>query len=467
MNTNRNTNKNIAALFVVFSAGFFGSVSEVNAATRAAASCSYADVSSAVTAASPGDTVTVPAGSCTWSSTLAITKGISLLGAGTGNTTIANGMTNNFLITYNPSDKSANLLFRVSGFTFSLNPISSGIRLSSGNTLILQTKIRIDNNRFFYSSPQSFTDNHYLVHAGVRGVVDNNDFGPAWYPMRTPNSPIVSPNTTGGGVNEWNNFQGIVFGATDNNLWFEDNKISIGNPGNGYMLSDCQEGGRYAYRYNTINTTGSGGQLFDMHGNNPPYGWSCMGGEIYGNNITGNGGSQFIDQRGGRTFIFDNNTATSWVLNPREEFDDSGNPVTNSTQYPQHVNGSYYWGNRQNSTGTLLGHYVTQTLNGIPAVGKDFFTANNSSPGVSCGTLANRPSTCSTGQSHWATNQSCTDLTGMVGDHPATPIAGTLYTCTAQNTWDSGRSPLPYPHPLRNGGTPGRPMAPTNLRVVP
>jgi hypothetical protein len=87
-------------------------------------------------------------------------------------------------------------------------------------------------------------------------------------------------------------------------------------------------------------------------------------------------------------------------------------------------------------------------VGGIPAAGVDFFT-DTSSPSVGCGTLAKRPTTCSTGQGYWATNQSCTDLTGMVGAHPATPIAGTLYKCASTNTWVSIGSPLPYPHPLR------------------
>ena len=56
-----NTVMNKIALCVVFSVGFFGSIPELYAANQTAKSCSYADVSTAVTAASPGDTVTVPA----------------------------------------------------------------------------------------------------------------------------------------------------------------------------------------------------------------------------------------------------------------------------------------------------------------------------------------------------------------------------------------------------------------------
>src|SRR5437773_5444316 len=56
------------------------------AATISAASCSRTDVANAVASAAAGDTVTIPAGTCSWSSTLSITKGITLMGAGEGKT---------------------------------------------------------------------------------------------------------------------------------------------------------------------------------------------------------------------------------------------------------------------------------------------------------------------------------------------------------------------------------------------
>lgn len=52
-----------------------------HAATIGATTCSRADVGSAVTAAGYGDTVNVPAGSCTWTSSLTITKGIIFEGS--------------------------------------------------------------------------------------------------------------------------------------------------------------------------------------------------------------------------------------------------------------------------------------------------------------------------------------------------------------------------------------------------
>lgn len=72
--------------------------------------------------------------------------------------------------------------------------------------------------------------------------------------------------------------------------------------------------------------------------------------------------------------------------------------------------------------------------------------------GVGCGTLANRPETCTTGVGYWATNQKCDDLTGMVGAHPTTPISGTLWKCNDDEEWEPYYTPYTYPHPLRRLG---------------
>ncbi|MDP3996220.1 MAG: LamG-like jellyroll fold domain-containing protein [bacterium] len=68
--------------------------------------------------------------------------------------------------------------------------------------------------------------------------------------------------------------------------------------------------------------------------------------------------------------------------------------------------------------------------------------------GVGAGTLANRPSTCTVGVGYWATNQTSI-LADVVGDNPTTSISGTLFKCTAPNTWTAYYTPFTYPHPVR------------------
>lgn len=426
---------------------------DANAATVSAASCSYPDVSSAVIASVAGDTVTVPSGSCTWTSVLSITKGITLQGAGIGNTVISGS---NGLISYAPSNPATNALFRLTGFTFDFSN-ANGMTISSSATVILQTKVRIDHNRFRNSNAQ------YIHYRGVRGVIDNNQFAPTAYPLRTEFEIMGN-----GGKAEWENWEGVKFGQVDNSVYFEDNTFE----GVSSIVTDCQVGERYSFRYNTINLTAALFPMFDMHGNQSSSFYSCFGGELYGNTITGGQGGTFLDQRGGRVFVFNNNVTASMNLQIREEYDDAISPVAyvgpNPPQMSQHVSGSYYWGNRVNLTGSPIQPFINTTCsqcvqNGLVA-GVNFF-AETTSPAMTAGTLASRPATCSIGQGYWGTSQSTTNLTGMVGANPTTPISGTLYQCTAPNTWDSGRSPLAYPHPLRSGADTTSPAAPQNILV--
>lgn len=67
---------------------FCGLISRVNGAVFEAKSVSLSDVQAAIRAAKDGDTVTVPAGTATWTSTLNITNNITLQGAGAASTII-------------------------------------------------------------------------------------------------------------------------------------------------------------------------------------------------------------------------------------------------------------------------------------------------------------------------------------------------------------------------------------------
>src|SRR5207253_1534531 len=76
------------------------------ASTVNAASCSRSDVGSAISKATYGDTVVVPAGTCQWTAVLSITKGIIFAGAGASQTVIQSGGIGSFMLNYTPDSTS-------------------------------------------------------------------------------------------------------------------------------------------------------------------------------------------------------------------------------------------------------------------------------------------------------------------------------------------------------------------------
>lgn len=83
--------------------------------------CSLANAQSAYNAASAGDTIVFPAGTCTWSSALTINKPLSIIGAGSvagGTKLIASGsMTTGF---FNVTGITSSDLMRISNFYFDM-----------------------------------------------------------------------------------------------------------------------------------------------------------------------------------------------------------------------------------------------------------------------------------------------------------------------------------------------------------
>ena len=71
----------------------------------------------------------------------------------------------------------------------------------------------------------------------------------------------------------------------------------------------------------------------------------------------------------------------------------------------------------------------------------------NGTSGVGEGTLASRPSTCTTGVGYWATDQGSWNTSGNGYGQ------GQLYACTATNTWTLYYTPYAYPHPLQGNTT--------------
>jgi hypothetical protein len=421
--------------------------------THNAASCSNTDITSAITAAAAGDTVTVPAGNCTWTDNIHITKALTIIGAGIGNTNITGSFTatnswdlspEKYHIAIVPATPADNPVIRISGFTFTFGTGAHGIFYRNTKTDGTElTKVRLD-HLSIYSPPGKYVFYRYgLAH----GVMDH--------------CIINGRMDMGGAAALWSNTD-YAYG-TNSNFYFEDNTWTAEAAANIEMQSG-NGAGRYAFRYNTITTPTNyrAYPIFDLHGNQYNVRASGFGAEIYGNDITANAPSgttvSLVRQRGGKFLLFNNKISYSAgdgvsaaILEEHLDSDGLGNATSPNGQ-PQYVSSTYYWTNPVNGT-ELVPTLIDSLSIGIPVENTHVWLKKSSfdgSVGMGCGTLASRPATCTTGTAYWATTQSCTDMTGMVGKNPATPISGSLYKCV-DNAWEETASytPYTYPHPLR------------------
>lgn len=452
-------------------------------ATQTAASCSLTDVAAAIAASSDGDTVLVPAGTCTWGtgrSYLAINKSITLQGSGIDGTIIN-------LAADAPSYGNGTIGIvaknvTVKGFT---------INAPSGTTYA--TAFSVGGNNFRISGNKyvgtTGTCTGYFVYFGaVYGVIDNNQIIGS-----TGRQELIFGR---GPTNAWQTDNSV--GGADN-IFIEDNTLS-----NAGYLTDCNSNSKCVVRYNTISSPSK----IDGHGkctNTPERSVRNM--EIYGNHWTLTSGYfSSIEVRGGTGTIFynksDNSAGASWLgLVDYATFQDICKGYAPNCgcpdAYPLHdqigvgkdpksaASEPYYlWNNRRASNIWLAetggGKLPTSPCRNDDKCGPtytsitqiqnnrdyyDFAPTFDGTSGTGCGTIESRPSTCTTGVAYWATNQSCSDQTGLVGANPTTPIAGTLYKCTAPNTWTAAYTPYTYPHPLRDSSPKSVLTPPKNLMV--
>lgn len=418
--------------------------------TWTAADTTYTEVAACVTAASAGDTINVPSGSSVWATKLTITKNVSLIGAGIGNTTITSNGVIPAIIHYGGSYDGN--LFRISGFTFSGGASAQRLVELHNDSLLnpIPYTVRVDHNRFTNSTASGAG----IYVRSIYGVIDHNTFDTMSYPTR------IAWGSSSGAFN-WNNFPELVYGTAHDNMYVEDNTFSDV----GTAISDGDEGGRYVFRYNTFNGVSGGGSCGSSNGQNCP--WldlhggrgstrGSMGGEVYGN--TFQYGGYMMAHRGGRLVMHHNQGAGSY-----HPYNNDGCPLETKEQ----VNNSYSFQNRVSATGAYISLASIIDVCGDIVENTTFWISKTSfdgTVGVGAGTLASRPATCTTGVGYWATNQSTTDLTGMVGPDASTPISGTFYKCTATDTWTSYYTPWTYPHPWQGVSSATRRFIPLMLR---
>lgn len=140
--------------------------------------------------------------------------------------------------------------------------------------------------------------------------------------------------------------------------------------------------------------------------------------------------------------------ALNQALDPIYEWDDSGSDITN--------------GNFSTNTGRTIANrdWYTDNSNGSPQAQTSATSPFNGTSGVGFGTLARRPTTCTTGVGYYATDQGSWNTSGNGFG------SGILYQCSSANTWTSYYTPYTYPHPLTTGASGATPPAPKNLAAT-
>lgn len=447
--------RNTLILFSIFYLSFFASVGDIYADTITAASASYSDVSAAISAASPGDTVICPPGAATWATQLVIRKGITLRGAGMGATVITSSLSGDYVLWYNPdyNTKANGTRFELSGFTF-IGPYGIQLYDTTYTTLPIRNTV-IHDNRFEMSRSSPIA-----VYGDFWGVVYNNQFAGTgglgnWLLIGSHNRAT------------WDARGGEATAGTAENLYFEDN-VFTGNAVNGIQSG---QGGRWVWRYNTHTIVNIDTPLFDEHGCQGTGGvYGLMLSEMYGNLFSGKGQNWFQYQRGGKLLVFNNvytgPSGNARMMKQEYLYDFSSACLLNTGS--EHPPNAYIWNNLY---GGVIANIVESTDNyGVIGENVSFWNykasckgSESCSAGIGCGSSA-PTGNCTTGVGYWVTEYSpCATPPSNMEDMKRYTQSGKFYKCTAPNTWTLYYRPYTYPHPLRaEAGI----SAPHDLRVL-
>jgi hypothetical protein len=233
--------------------GFFGiHFGHARAATINANSPSFADVRAAVASASDGDTVIVPAGTATWTSTLTITAGITLMGQTTTDPVNKTAADNTIILENVTRDGGGNAplivlnttlgkTYRLSGLTFregSTQGASNGMIQLHGNS----QAVRLDHCHFDDLTYQN--DCITIADWPLYGVIDHNLFD--WISNAGTKISIFYL-TAGYGDASWT--QRAYYGS-EKFVFVEDNCFN-NTSGNVFAgVPDGFLGGRAVFRYN-------------------------------------------------------------------------------------------------------------------------------------------------------------------------------------------------------------------------
>jgi len=445
------------------------------------AGAAVSDVNSVINSATDGATVTFAAGSYNWGQstiTPSLSKGITFICASVGGCAVSSGGT-----TFGFPSGSSTKLYRISGFNFTS---AGGLvwTCPAGGCSGTLSQFRFDHNTCTGISASStvITIGENISKQYVYGVIDHNTFSSGSSFAAVQIIGAVDSNAPA-------SQQG-----TANNLFIENNTITVAN------MTDAGTGAvdgwgpmaSMVFRYNTVTNA-----LVTIHSSETPgsHGNGASNWEVYGNHVIANSGSavtdgyRLIHHQGSFEELFFNNTFT-----PNSE-PINADALSIAADYPQQYTGSYptiyqpgrdyhatllypvyAWDNRDTITGNKVSAgdevgdptYFSANRDYYDEVGTGPQSSNsspfNGSSGVGFGTLANRPSTCTPTPSVLSQDQGRGGVGYFATDQGA---QGTLYACSATNTWSVHYVPYTYPHPLVTGTIGGGgPNPPAGLTAV-
>ena len=331
---------------ICFIIGLLGFSSWANAATRSAASVSLADVQAAYNSSSDGDTISIPAGTATWSGSLTVAKGVSIIGAGTNATVISRaGKVFHVSPGAGKAVRISNMKLDIGGYYGGGNyPIEVATSETDTNSPIY---VRID-HIFMNYGQYSIT----FVGCNAWGVIDHCTFyNQSMAIQMAGGAPVWSyPRTAG----------------TTNTLVVEDCRFYVDNNAPGKANWDEQEtfstghGIRLAVRNCLVDWTAytSGNGLpYEQHGkggtisSSPPSSFDLRGPpvvELYSNVFKVYNTYRMMNLRGGQNLVYSNVFTAAVdggnVINLTEDNYDS------SYMGVDQIANSFFWANTYNGS---------------------------------------------------------------------------------------------------------------------
>lgn len=262
----------------------------INAATPA-----LADVQLACNSAANRDMVMVPPGTATWTATLNISKGITLIGAGSDQTRIIDEVPRVLLI---PAvinvTLNTNQVFRLTGFTFQGGAINTAVNYDG----VVRFYGSCFSNRVDHCHFDGLYGDALKFYGMNLGVVDHCRFDGARQFI------IVWHDGWGGnsyGDGSWaapSNFGGWQFLFIEDNIFNFTDPVTWGN----YGVLDCMGGGREVIRFNSFTNCHPTTHGTESTGRQR----SVRVAEIYNNTLVSTVGGPMGQYRGGTGVVFSN-----------------------------------------------------------------------------------------------------------------------------------------------------------------